>query len=630
MEVAHAPTEALPGSQLPPSESHLDLHCCPAHLIRKSHIPGPPSAQDSIPALVHIKKIETAVGRERNAVDVHLDSTRVPRMISRVHSFLVYTHHQWKVRDNRSVNGVFVNDRKVHEAVLLDGDIVIFGGGGNRPIGAVLEQRDWEFKYEFRINHKWNMTTSAEEDSEDDTVDGETSTRRSCDDVHSFDIDGSGQRQAESVEVMLDATPLRQENAKKRKRVEIASYVEQLHGEILNHPQSVSTMDDDTMSIVEWTEETPPKKACLPPHVADSAVPIPYLDEVNVPYVHSPAQGLAVDEAVDPVDDLCDLDAEQCVRQRLMLPIDDPTAEQRLNELQAELHAACEARQASSPAYPYPDESSVQCFACKNLIFNPTTMGCGHSLCDGCVECLVIKSPNCPLCEKPVSAPFQLNIQLQTEVLAIVRQWTQTERHDWLQHMIKRNERIRKAGFDLLLESFLARGIRFINIEDRWSDSERVMFSDRLDMYPTAPRVAFCAAVGLTATWIRNANFEQLLNALGNVGLSIAPLLNRLRTLSAPGSLLVAGDPHSDNLVVETFREALIHFTTTSRRHIQNTAFQLPWQHLAGVAGPPPNHPLPPEAFLHPRNQQGPAQGPHIHNFAQRPPAPQPPPAPQN
>lgn len=241
-------------------------------------------------------------------------------------------------------------------------------------------------------------------------------------------------------------------------------------------------------------------------------------------------------------------------------------------------------------------------------------MGCGHSLCDGCVECLVIKSPNCPLCEKPVTAPFQLNIPLQTEVLAIVREWSQTERHDWLQHMIKRNERIRKAGFDLLLESFLARGIRFINIEDRWSDSERVMFSDRLDMYPTAPRVAFCAAVGLTPAWIKNANFEQLLNALGNVGLSIAPLLNRVRSLSSPIPI-VDGEPPIDVMVLEAFRDALNHFTTHSRRHMQNTAFQLqPWQHLAGVAGQPGNNPLPRDALpphQMPHNHHAAAHGPH-------------------
>ena len=54
-----------------------------------------------------------------------MDSTRVPRMISRLHAKFLQTaetdnqgRHQWKLVDNNSLNGVFVNDVKVAEKIL--------------------------------------------------------------------------------------------------------------------------------------------------------------------------------------------------------------------------------------------------------------------------------------------------------------------------------------------------------------------------------------------------------------------------------------------------------------------------------------------------------------------------------
>jgi pSer/pThr/pTyr-binding forkhead associated (FHA) protein len=71
-------------------------------------------------------------------------------MISRVHAHIAHlSNNQWKLRDNRSVNGVYVNDVKVSEASLNDGDVITFGGGGNAPFGSKKQQPDSEFIYKF-------------------------------------------------------------------------------------------------------------------------------------------------------------------------------------------------------------------------------------------------------------------------------------------------------------------------------------------------------------------------------------------------------------------------------------------------------------------------------------------------
>jgi hypothetical protein len=524
---------------------------------------------------------------------------------------------------------VFVNDRKVHEAVLRDGDIVIFGGGGNRPIGAVLEQRDWDFKYEFRINPKWTMPTAGDDASEDDTADGETEPR---DESLLFELDGIDHRTQDSMEGVVEDTGNAPENLKKRKRGWLGTGDTQASSDSREAMMAidVDTQEASTLtSTVEWPEEPVSKKFCPIEPSSDPAPIIPYLNDIQGVMDREKKSSGKEEEEMEsgPAGPHRDL------RERLNAPVGDSGAQERISALQAELYAACEERRVMPAKYPYPDDSEVQCKACKNLIFSPTKMGCGHSLCDGCVECLVIESPNCPVCDKPVVTPIQLDAEMQTRVLTIVREWNQTERAEWFAHMIRRNDRIRKAGLELLLESFRAHGVRFVHIEERWSDMDRTMFSERVDMYMAAPRISFCDAVGLTSEWIQQADFDQLLTALGNVGISITPIVNRAlkqhREKESSHSAVVSSDSASsssspttssslssippprgetpppvsasDPIFVEAFRSALLHFTLHNRRHLQVMQHQqlqqlqlLQQQQRAGPALPLPFAPAAP------------------------------------
>jgi pSer/pThr/pTyr-binding forkhead associated (FHA) protein len=72
-------------------------------------------------------------------------------MISRIHAHVMHlVDESWKIRDNHSVNGLFVNSIKVHEAALKDGDLLAFGGGGNMAFGQRKDQQETsEFIYRF-------------------------------------------------------------------------------------------------------------------------------------------------------------------------------------------------------------------------------------------------------------------------------------------------------------------------------------------------------------------------------------------------------------------------------------------------------------------------------------------------
>eukprot|EP01118_Nematostelium_gracile_P011478 TRINITY_DN4075_c0_g1_i3.p1 TRINITY_DN4075_c0_g1~~TRINITY_DN4075_c0_g1_i3.p1 ORF type:complete len:104 (-),score=37.91 TRINITY_DN4075_c0_g1_i3:26-337(-) len=75
------------------------------------------------------------------------------RMISRNHASIQSSEQEgqtkWTITDSNSVNGVFVNDVKIKEAELKNGDLITFGGGATAAVGAIRKQPESEFVYQF-------------------------------------------------------------------------------------------------------------------------------------------------------------------------------------------------------------------------------------------------------------------------------------------------------------------------------------------------------------------------------------------------------------------------------------------------------------------------------------------------
>jgi len=114
-----------------------------------------PAPTVEIPPLVTLRsdKKEVKVGRDRAKVDVYLDSTRVPNMISRTHAVLSWCDNikKWQIKDNNSVNGVFVNDIKIKEHYLNSKEKITFGGGAKIQVGQSILQPNSEFTYLFDL-----------------------------------------------------------------------------------------------------------------------------------------------------------------------------------------------------------------------------------------------------------------------------------------------------------------------------------------------------------------------------------------------------------------------------------------------------------------------------------------------
>jgi pSer/pThr/pTyr-binding forkhead associated (FHA) protein len=72
---------------------------------------------ESVGVRLEVHRADVIVGRDSHA-EVRLGFPDV----SRRHCRLVFDHEGWRVVDLSSLNGVFVNGDRVHEATLYDGD----------------------------------------------------------------------------------------------------------------------------------------------------------------------------------------------------------------------------------------------------------------------------------------------------------------------------------------------------------------------------------------------------------------------------------------------------------------------------------------------------------------------------
>jgi hypothetical protein len=78
----------------------------------------------------------------------------VAQQISRQHAEIVAGADPgtFTVKDRKSKNGVFVNDRRIDAHLLAHGDVLVFGGAtANTKLGDVLPQPLTEFRYTFEV-----------------------------------------------------------------------------------------------------------------------------------------------------------------------------------------------------------------------------------------------------------------------------------------------------------------------------------------------------------------------------------------------------------------------------------------------------------------------------------------------
>lgn len=122
-----------------------------AILIRNSSIKNP-----NAPPYVFLNKDVTLIGR-RNDIDVTMDTSR-GKEVSKIHTRIHRKYRDkeckpyWTIEDNNSLNGTFLNGRKIKNVELHSFDEIVFGGGPKFVVGErIISTELAECRYSFFV-----------------------------------------------------------------------------------------------------------------------------------------------------------------------------------------------------------------------------------------------------------------------------------------------------------------------------------------------------------------------------------------------------------------------------------------------------------------------------------------------
>ena len=129
-----------------------------AYLVFESSVSEGEAHFESAPSRIELHKQIMLFGRgsPKNPVDVCIKIRKDDKeIISRNHAEISRTFQgQYILRDLDSMNGTFVNGRRIERHVLSESDIVQFGGESKVPINSMLKSNDTCIRYKFTLERR--------------------------------------------------------------------------------------------------------------------------------------------------------------------------------------------------------------------------------------------------------------------------------------------------------------------------------------------------------------------------------------------------------------------------------------------------------------------------------------------
>ena len=573
---AHTPHKPTPATrkglhaQSPPAPSRspavLERVSADVSVASAASVPLDPSHRDTL-----------LIGRDASTVDVHIDSTRQPNMISRLHAILRYAAEDvadgstgWRLVDQRSVNGVFVNDVKVAEALLKDGDVLCFGGGASVKEGARRQQLSSEFRFVFRSpqlqphqpparepaasNHSSMPSTECETaltspTSEWKTVQRSISlpfaahARSNARDVlqrpvtHAQDtsplVSPLGKRKraaldAEDGKDTAEADRLRIERLESERRESQEQYlmaVADMEKRDQDRRQTETRYRDQHRRQQQEIEEERQRVAALERERAEKQAS----DEAERKRMEESVAKLEAErERMDA--------SEQADKQRIKAELD--AMRQRMEEMKE----ASESERTSAERMK--EEFICQC--CLSALLAPLTLACSHSFCSPCLYgWFQSQHDTCISCRQPVNLPPIRALSLDN---AIAHLLSGDELDDWRQRTKewtdeqRAEQRRHKALMDHIEQQRRTNpgSLAFMSISTAWTDDEKKLFADGFAPYVKSEecRRAYCTLVGLTEEWVlQRARVDELKRACANL---------RLKESTEPSSALQLSGTRSE------------------------------------------------------------------------------------
>jgi pSer/pThr/pTyr-binding forkhead associated (FHA) protein len=464
-----------------------------------------------LPGLIELEDRKGVYVFGRNPVyDVLLDSTLRKVEISRKHATLKLDQKGcWHLTDEDSTNGVYVNDFKISSTVLIDGDVIVFGGGNGALIGSRFQQPASEFTYRFETTGQQACKRKAEEQEEQE------------------------QQQAKVQKLESEKVEAAREEAQKREWEQAEAEKKQAReeGERKAEADRQEAQEEVERKFVERERVFSEREKGLA------------LEQVERERVFSI-------EAKRREEVQASLQREQeQVIERLRADGSDlrrkqEVLEQRRQDARVESEAAQEAHRQELESVRTSNEEKMQrmraeeqrkatesleeeytCSVCLELLVDAEMLCCGHNFCRLCVLDWLWKSDECPFCRKPVR-------YLERPIPAIQANNTadQLARHLSVeagegrrdkQNAIKKQKKSEgKREAKLTSQIVAAKDQTFLDIKNRWEEVGRKTFAAGVGKFKTpALRKIYSRLVSFDEEYIRDARLSSLKVACANLAI---------------------------------------------------------------------------------------------------------------
>jgi pSer/pThr/pTyr-binding forkhead associated (FHA) protein len=468
---------------------------CPAHLYRLT----PSPSISTLAKIVHFRNPEIKIGREQKSVDLFLDSTLQPNMISRLHAKILQDNTQWKIVDNKSMNGLFINNKRVAEAVLRDGDKIVFGGGGALPMGSIRAQSNSEFIYVFKVTARSKRSQSQMQEEEElakkkrKLEEEEEKLRQEQERI-------AREKEALHLKAMKEEEDWRAAQMKAQKEKDEYEHAFRRREEELNslklqlsvqHGRLQAQEAKLTAQILEQEERVKARESVLSQEIRQRDEQLAN-ERNSLQEMKRELENTRVS-----LESKKSLEAE-LARSKVVLE----DLEKKHSLARTEL------------------EDEFVCTICQEVFIEAATLPCSHTFCSDCINRWLSFHVRCPLCREDVSAEPIRSRSLDNIIEKLITRLPSEDQEQYRSRKEKKQaEEVELKRLRELIEKARAKGMPFLSIFDRWKDNEKETFSTGIKKYSGKARVYYCQLTGLTPGWISHAPANALRLACENLNL---------------------------------------------------------------------------------------------------------------
>lgn len=471
------------------------------------------------------------IGRESDQ-DIILKSSIEELMISRRHARLDYNPERgtWTIVDNRSLNGLFVNDRKVATAELRPNDRITFGGGHGVSLGSTRRQPLSAFIYQLvtgapatlvtprptaQLGRTFSLPLTAHTPAPAAPGAGSPVKRGRLTGVKrkSSEISGGpGEDGSEDQDPAESSTNASGHEIERRLREDLQKRLEE---ETEKRQQAERTLKEAEERAREEADKAKAEQERIRQELEKLQ------EEMNERQRQQEESVAALTESKKRIE-ASEKRLEELSTLLSAREADMKQGEEEANRRLEEVRLAKEKLESEQARHIQQLKEQFECALCLEFLVEPLLLSCSHTMCEECIVNLFATNEECPMCRALVCAapvpalPVKSAMEqlLPPSDLAAYRERVK----EW--EAKKADDRKEAAKLRTAVEARPA-GAAFLDITRPWAPPEVKSFFQGFDRYWGEARLLWCSLVGLTKEAIERAGPDWLGQAGRNLGMTM-------------------------------------------------------------------------------------------------------------